>query len=282
METVNLKHLLSGFQTILMISKNKIKLIKSLAQKKVRQREQLFLVEGDKMVSEVLNSGFRVEELFATPDFIGAHKLLVSRAENFHEASAEEIKKASLLKTPQNCLAICRLQPPAELPAQLSGFAFYLDGIQDPGNLGTIVRTCDWFGIRYLFCSPDTANVFNPKVIQASMGSFCRVDTIYTPFEKIAEWSETKHIPIYGTFLEGENLYTTRLPEKALIVLGNEGKGICSEVANKIRFKLTIPSFSKTAQGAESLNVAVSAAIICSEVAKKTSLFKMEAKGKNI
>ncbi len=272
METVNLKHLLSGIQTILMISKNKIKLIKSLAQKKFRQREQLFLVEGDKMVAEVLNSGFRVTDLFATPEFLNAHKPLTGRAENFHEAEAEEIKKASLLKTPQNCLALCRLQPPAELPAHFSGFALYLDGIQDPGNLGTIVRTCDWFGMDYLFCSPDTADVFSPKVIQASMGSFCRIKTIYIPFNELAEWAEQNQTPVYGTFLKGESLYDANLPGKALVVLGNEGRGIRSEVANTIRFKLSIPSFSKKKPGPESLNVALSAAIICSEFVKAVSI----------
>ena len=251
-----------------MISKNKIKLIRSLAQKKFRQEKQLFLVEGDKMVSEVLNSGFRVAELFVTPEFLSAHKTLADRAEVFNEATTEEIKKASLLKTPQNSLALCRLQPPAELPAHFSGFALYLDGIQDPGNLGTIVRTCDWFGMDYLFCSPDTADVFNPKVIQASMGSFCRVKTIYTPFDTLAAWAEQQQAPVYGTFLKGENLYNANLPEKALVVLGNEGKGIRSEVANTIRFKLSIPSFSKKEPGPESLNVALSAAIICSEFAK--------------
>jgi len=259
-----------------MISKNKIKLIRSLAQKKFRQEKQLFLVEGDKMVSEVLNSGFRVAELFATPEFLSAHKTLADRAEVFNEATAEEIKKASLLKTPQNSLALCRLQPPAELPAHFSGFALYLDGIQDPGNLGTIVRTCDWFGADYLFCSPDTADVFNPKVIQASMGSFTRVKTIYTPFTALFSHLKSTSISIYGTFLEGKNIYTEQLFENALVVLGNEGSGIRREVAAYVGNKLNIPAFGKKKKRAESLNVAVTTGIICSEFARRRIVIRNE------
>ena len=259
-----------------MINKNKIKLIKSLAQKKFRQKEQLFLAEGDKIVLEVLNSDFRITELFATEKFLLANKNSVAQAELCTEVSSEEIKKASLLKQPQNCLAICQLPPEPELPKILTGISVYLDGIQDPGNLGTIIRICDWFGIEYLFCSPDTAGIFNPKVIQASMASFCRVKIFYSEFKSILSLAVSSEIPVYGTFLEGNNIFGETLPGKALIVLGNEGIGIREAVAEKIANKLSIPSFSRNNSGAESLNVAVAAGIICSEFRRKNQNFSIQ------
>ncbi len=276
METVNLKHLLSGFQPILMISKNKIKQIKSLARKKFRQKEQLFLAEGDKIVLEVLNSDFRIAELYATEKFLAVNKNSVTRAEICTEVTSEEIKKASLLKQPQNCLAICQLPPVTELPDRITGFSFFLDGIQDPGNLGTIIRISDWFGVEYLFCSPDTADIYNPKVIQASMASFCRVKCFYTDFNYIASLAESSEIPVYGTFLEGNNIFGETLPGKAIIVLGNEGRGIRTAIADKIAHKLSIPSFSRNNSGAESLNVAVAAGIICSEFRRKNQNFSIQ------
>jgi TrmH family RNA methyltransferase len=248
-----------------MISKNKLKQIKSLSLKKFRQKEQLFLVEGDKNVLEVLHSPIRVQELYATETFLTAHTGSLSGTEQVNEATQEEIKKASLLKQPQNCLAICEIPPAGELPQKPEGLSLFLDGIQDPGNLGTIIRTCDWFGMEYLFCSPDTADVFNPKVIQASMGSFCRIKTVYTPFDTLAGLFNQTQIPVYGTFLEGKNLYAENFPVSALIVLGNEGRGIRAEIEERIDFKLNIPSFNHNSRRAESLNVAVAAGIICSE-----------------
>lgn len=259
-----------------MISKNKIKLIKSLARKKFRQKEQLFLAEGDKIVLEVLNSDFRITELFATEKFLAANKKSVMRAETCTEVTSEEIKKASLLKQPQNCLAICKLPPAAELPDRIAGFSLFLDGIQDPGNLGTIIRICDWFGVEYLFCSPDTADIYSPKVIQASMASFCRVKSFYSEFSCISSLADSSEIPVYGTFLEGNNIFEESLPGKALIVLGNEGRGIRTTVAEKVANKLSIPSFSRNNSGAESLNVAVAAGIISSEFRRKNLKFSIQ------
>lgn len=252
-----------------MISKNTIKLIKSLARKKYRQMHQLFLVEGEKNVLEVLDSSLHVTQLFGTVRFLQNNSIRITKAENFTEASRDEIRKASLLKTPQECLALCALPQENELPEKLNSFTFFLDGIQDPGNLGTILRTCDWFGADTIYCSPDTADIYNPKVIQSSMGSFCRAKVIYTPFDQLVEIAVQSKVEIMGTFLDGENIYNTQLPENSVVVLGNEGNGISPEVAAKVVRKLSIPSFHEGEKGPESLNVGVTAAIICSEFKRR-------------
>lgn len=249
-----------------MVSKNTIKLIKSLALKKNRIKQNLFLVEGDKNVSEVLASNFCVENLIATSKFLDNNQTLLKKAKLVTEATQQEIELASLLKNPQNSLAICTLPKSKETPEKLNtDLCIYLDDIQDPGNLGTIIRICDWFGMNQLFCSPKTADLFNPKVIQASMGSFCRVEVFYSPFETVANLAKRENYPILGAFLEGKNLYEQKLPKKALLVAGNEGNGINKEVENKIEQKIKIPDFSRNATSAESLNVSVATAIICSE-----------------
>ncbi len=235
-----------------------------MAQKKCRQKAQLFLVEGDKNVLEVLESDIAVAELYATGAFINTHRI-ASKAEALIEADDESIRRASLLVQPQSALALCRIPSQALLPDRLRGLSLYLDGIRDPGNLGTIIRTCAWFGVSHLLCSPDTADLYNPKVIQASMGTFSRVKTTYTPFEAVAALVKASGGTIWGTFMQGNNLYATSFSKNALIVLGNEGNGIRDEIAAKIDQPLTIPSFAATAGGAESLNVAMAAAIICGE-----------------
>ncbi|MEE4286978.1 MAG: RNA methyltransferase [Mariniphaga sp.] len=252
-----------------MIGKNKLKLIKSLAQKKYRLKENSFLAEGDKIVKEVIESGIKVKELFATTNFISENKKHLDNVGHVVESTSEGIKKASLLQQPQNCLAICELPTEPQIPSNPKGIFLYLDGIQDPGNLGTIIRTCDWFGMKYLLCSPDTADVYNPKVIQASMGSFTRVKTIYMPFNALSANLQKSEITVYGTFLEGENIYTKNFSENALVILGNEGRGIRNEVANNVRYRINIPSFNPSENRAESLNVAITAAIICNEFARK-------------
>lgn len=252
-----------------MIGKNKIKQVKSLAQKKYRLKEQSFLAEGDKIVLEVLKSDIQVKELFASPEFISNHHKLLNRVNRVNESTLEEIKKASLLKQPQNSLAICQLPDQPLLPVQPKGIFLYLDGVQDPGNLGTIIRTCDWFGMPYLFCSPDTADVYNPKVIQATMGSFLRVKTIYAPFHSLIPWLQKAEIQVYGTFIEGKPVYTEQLTDNALIVLGNEGRGIRAEVAEQVSQKLNIPLFGPEGNSAESLNVSVTAGIICNEFRRR-------------
>ncbi len=255
-----------------MISKNKLKLIKSLARKKFREKENLFLAEGDKTVAEVLKSNIRIRELYATSDFLNSNKHYTEKAEQHFQVTPEELKKASLLREPQNCLAVCEIPPPAGLPQKLHGFSFYLDGIRDPGNLGTIIRTCDWFGVEYLFCSPDTVDVYNPKVIQASMGSFCHLPIIYIDFSAVRTMAASAQAPLLGAFTDGENIYTQQLPKQALIILGNEGQGISRAIETEIQNRLSIPSFRTGDNSAESLNVAVAAAVICSEFRRNSSV----------
>ncbi len=256
-----------------MVSKNTIKLIKSLALKKNRIKQNLFLVEGDKNVSEVLGSNFHIENLLATDKFLEISKPLLKNAKLVTEVTPQDIKNASLLKNPQNSIAICSLPETKDVPKNInSDLWIYLDDIQDPGNLGTIIRICDWFGINQLFCSPKTADLFNPKVIQASMGSFCRVEVWYTPFETVAQLAKKSGLPILGAFLEGENLYEQKLPKQALLVVGNEGNGISYNVENTIEQKIRIPDFSQNSTSAESLNVSVATAIICSEFKRQNYL----------
>jgi TrmH family RNA methyltransferase len=249
-----------------MISKNTIKLIKSLDLKKIRIKENVFVVEGDKNVSEVLDSKFNIEKLFATSAFLAISNVGLENAKLVIEVTKDDIKQASLLKSPQNSIALCTLPDSKTLPDKIdSNLSIYLDDIQDPGNLGTIIRICDWFGIEHLFCSLKTADLFNPKVIQASMGSFCRVEVFYTPFESVAGLASKSGVPIYGASLDGENIYEQKLPPKALLVMGNEGSGISAEIENLIDRKIKIPEFNRNPKSAESLNVSVATAIICSE-----------------
>lgn len=253
-----------------MIGKNKIKLIKSLSFKKYRKKYGLFLVEGDKNVREVLISDYQVNELYATENFLESDEKIIRHALKINKVKTSEIKKASLLVQPQHALAICSIPVSEDTTPYLKELSLFLDGIQDPGNLGTIIRICDWFGIEELICSPGTADIYNPKVIQASMGSFCRVKISYMPFDEIAGLAKELQIPIVGTYTHGLNIYKKILPDKALVVLGNEGSGISKEVSRSIEYKIKIPSFSKKEESAESLNVAIAAGIVCSEFKRQT------------
>ena len=249
-----------------MINKNTIKLIKSLSVKKYREKEGLFLVEGDKMVAEALCSGYKVEKLIATPEFLLTLKTDTNYTIEITEVSREEIKKASLLKNPQNSIALCKLPENENLPENIiNDLTLYLDGIQDPGNLGTIIRICDWFGIDFIFCSPDTADIYSPKVVQASMGSIFRTKLCYIPAGLFFQKESFRNIPVFGAFLNGNNIYTENLPASAILVVGNEGHGIRKEVEPFINKKIMIPEFTKNNGNAESLNVAVATGIICAE-----------------
>ncbi|NOR75481.1 MAG: RNA methyltransferase [Draconibacterium sp.] len=253
-----------------MIGKNTIKLIKSLGIKKYRTKENLFLVEGDKNVVEVLKSKFQIDKLYATKTFISGNENACKKAATIFEVEQTEINKASLLQNPQRCLAICSIPEKLIFPEKLNeNISIYLDDIQDPGNLGTIIRICDWFNIEYLFCSPNTVDLWNPKVIQASMGSFCRVQILKAKFIQVANLAQLYKVPIYGAFLDGKNIYTEKLPKKAILILGNEGNGINEEVENGIDIKIKIPEFSGFRKSAESLNVSVATAIICSEFKRR-------------
>ena len=254
-----------------MISKNTIKLIKSLALKKFRLKENLFLVEGDKNVIEVLNSNYKVEKLFATKLFVSENENSCKKATYTIEVEENDIRKASLLQNPQNCLALCSLPKESIFPEKLNNnLSIYLDDIQNPGNLGTIIRICDWFNIENLFCSPNTTDFFNPKVIQASMGSFCRVQHFKTAFKPLIKLAQLSQATIFGASLDGKNIYTEILPQKAILIMGNEGNGIHKELESNIDIKIKIPEFSDNS--AESLNVSVATAIICSEFKRQKFL----------
>lgn len=255
-----------------MISKNTIKLIHSLSLKKYRKKENLFLVEGDKNVLDALHSKFKISHLFGTKTFLFENKNELHKVVKITEAEPEEIEKASLQKSPQNSFALCEIPEENILPEKLKkNLSLYLDGIQDPGNLGTILRISDWFGVEYVFCSPDTADIFNPKVVQASMGSIFRTNVIYTNFENISNLAGISNAEIAGAFLDGENIYKENLPTKTILVVGNEGNGIKKETEAGVQKKIMIPHFTTGSNKAESLNVAVATGIICAEFRRQQS-----------
>lgn len=254
-----------------MLGKNKIKLIKSLEYKKYRLEENLFLAEGNKLVTDILESGFEVEILIGTSDFLSGVNTSRLNIREIEEATGEEISRASLLKHPQQCLALCKI-PVFILPegAAEENLLLCLDDIQDPGNLGTILRLASWFGISNIVCSPATADIYNPRAVQASMGAICHVRVHYTMLEQFLTENIKTGTEIFGTFLEGENIYTASLPATGIVVLGNEGNGISAPLLQYIGRKLMIPAFAGGQSNPESLNVSVAAAIIISEFRRRT------------
>ncbi|KIA99026.1 RNA methyltransferase [Flavobacterium sp. KMS] len=237
-----------------MVSKNQIKLISGLLQKKQRFANQLFFAEGVKVIQELLQSNFELEHLYTTQnDF---ETVLVSKKTLI---SAQELKKISALSTPNSCLAVFKI--PADKKIIESGLILALDDIRDPGNLGTILRLCDWFGIKQLLCSKESVDIYNPKVVQATMGSIARVNVNYIDLK--AFLAQTP-LPVFGTFMDGSNIYQTDLPQEGIIIMGNEANGISDEIEKTIKNRLTIPRFGEL-QKTESLNVATATAIILSE-----------------
>ena len=242
-----------------MVSKNQIKLISSLHQKKFRQSNELFIAEGVKVIQELLDASFEVEHIYVTSPIFTELS-----ANKFSLISDDELKKMSALTVPNNCLAVFKM--PVQKPVVLEGLILALDSIRDPGNLGTIIRICDWFGIRQIICSPDTVDLYNPKVIQATMGSIARVNCVYTELLPILEQSD---LPVFGTFMDGENIYKSDLADQGIIVMGNEANGISAAVESFVKSRIAIPRFGDLQQ-TESLNVATATAIILSEFRRKT------------
>jgi RNA methyltransferase, TrmH family len=237
-----------------MVSKNQIKLITSLQQKKYRKQHQLFFAEGIKCVQELIDANYEIHSIFTTQnDFttINENKL--------HTISSTELKKISALTTPNTCLAIFSI--PKSSATNNNGLILALDSIRDPGNLGTIIRLCDWFGITTLICSEETVDFYNPKVVQATMGSLSRVNVVYVDLEKYL--LET-NLPVFGTFMDGKSIYKQTLPKEGIIVMGNEANGISKEIENIVSERITIPRFGNLQQ-TESLNVATATAIILNE-----------------
>lgn len=236
-----------------MLSKNQIRFITNLKQKKFRNEYQLFIVEGIKGVEELVNSELTLEHLYTTK----ALNLPIN-PEKVTLISENELKKISSLTTPNTCLAIFKQKKTEEIPA--NGLILALDDVRDPGNLGTIIRLCDWFGIRHLLCSPNTVDMYNPKVVQSTMGSITRVNIVYDALPAYLK----SGLPIFGTFMDGKNIYQQNLPNEGIIVMGNEANGISEEIENLIKERIAIPRFGEIQQ-TESLNVATATAIILSE-----------------
>lgn len=253
-----------------MLSKNKIKLIQSLNRKKDRDESGLFLVEGNKMVEEALRSEYQIETLVCTAQFADQHPEIQSKAKEIIETDKDLIQKASLLQNPQEALAII-MQPEIGIPElNLStDLCLALDFIQDPGNLGTILRIADWFGIDTVICSENTVDAYNPKVVQASMGAIFRIKTLYSNLESFLLETSEKQIPVYGTFMDGNNIYTESLTRNGIVVLGNEGNGISESISRLVTRRIAIPTFSTNPNKAESLNVAIAASICCSEFRRR-------------
>ena len=236
------------------ISKNQLKLITSLSQKKYRQKHDLFIAEGVKVLNELLNSTFEIETLFCTDDF----EATISE-EKVVRISETELKKVSTLKSPNKALGIFKI--PKEKTVQNSGLTIALDAINDPGNLGTIIRLCDWFGVTQLVCSKDTVDCYNQKVVQASMGSLTRVSIHYTDLENYITKS---NLDTFIADMDGENVYKTKLPKEGILIMGNEANGVSEEIKSLLQHKISIPRFGET-QETESLNVATATAILLSE-----------------
>lgn len=243
------------------LSSNQIKFIRSLSQKKFRQETGLFVAEGEKIVNEALASKFKVQAVYRTS-----------------EIGEDCMKRISNLATPSPVLAVIE-QMTGDLTfsssklfsslknAKKDSLYLALDGVKDPGNLGTIIRLADWFGIDAIFASPESVEMYNPKVVQSTMGAIFRKPVIYADLHQVVDTFTQAQLPVYGTFLDGENLYKTeaRNAKNGLIVMGSESFGISKELESKITSKLLIPPYPSEAQTSESLNVAIATAIICSE-----------------
>ncbi|MDN3588162.1 RNA methyltransferase [Pedobacter aquatilis] len=245
-----------------MLSKSQISFIKSLHQKKYRKENGLFLVEGIKSIKEFIQSNFQIHTIFYNTEQYHLLPKLPANI-NLFEVNNAELSKISTLQTPQGFLAVVH-QPETssvDLKSLKNQFTIILDGVQDPGNMGTIIRTADWFGFKNIICSEDCVEAYNPKTVQATMGSLARVNVYY---ENLVTILEKTDMPIFGALLDGDSIYKTDWGTEGLIILGNEGKGITPDVIKKIKKPVTIPRIG----AAESLNVAVSAAIFCAEIVR--------------
>ena len=284
-----------------MLSKATIKRIRALEQKKFRRQTGLFVAEGPKVVGDLLAT-MAACEIFATAEWLKKNHRLVEEKSamsgeksvaTITEISDEELRRLSFLQHPQQVLATFKMSasppPPLQIErgdlianSQLSTLncqlsivncqlSLALDGIQDPGNLGTIIRIADWFGIETIFCSPDTADAYAPKVVQATMGSLARVKIVYQDLAMLID-ALPNDFPVYGTLLDGNDIYAEPLTPHGLIVMGNEGNGISPEIAQKINRRLLIPNFPADRPTADSLNVAIATAITCAEFRRRASV----------
>lgn len=248
-----------------MLSKNKIKYIRSLELKKNRKEEHAFVAEGHKLVGDLLGH-FPCRLLVATRTWLERNPK--KDAQEIIEVTQEELTRASLQKAPQEVLAVFE-QPTydMDMSAASRSLCLALDDVQDPGNLGTIIRLADWFGIEHIYCSQGTVDVYNPKTVQATMGALARVKLHYCHLPAFI--GSLKDVPVYGTFLDGENMYGKELSAHGLIVMGNEGNGISDEVAQLVNERLYIPNYPPQRETSESLNVAIATSVICAEFRRR-------------
>jgi RNA methyltransferase, TrmH family len=247
-----------------MISKNQVKLIRSLHVKKFREHEGLFIAEGEKIVNQLLNSDFKIHSFYFTSEWKGK----IEKQNISYEISDGGLKKISLLESPNKILAVAHI-PACKIDIHkfTDGLTLMLEDIQDPGNLGTIIRTADWFGIKNIICSKESVDAFNPKVVQSSMGSLFRMNIVYEDLENVLEQVKKElHIPVYGAVTDGKNIFNKNLHSKCILLMGNESKGISESLLNVVDEKITIPKQGKSA--AESLNVAIATSILCYEFCK--------------
>lgn len=237
-----------------MVGKNQIKFIKSLQQKKYRNQHGMFVVEGIKTVQELLDSSFEPYKVYA----IAAGLVHTDRVE-IELIPGSDLQRMSSLKNPNKVLGVFKI--PEKKPVKDQGWILALDDVRDPGNLGTIIRLCDWFGIRQLVCSENTVDCYNPKVLQATMGSITRVDLVYTD---LVQFVRTSSLPVYGTFMDGESVHAKKMPKKGILIMGNEANGISTAIENLVDQRIGVPQFGGT--DTESLNVATATAIFLNEI----------------
>ena len=255
-----------------MISKTLQKYILNLQNKKAREKEKLFVAEGKKIVTELLESHLKIESLYAGADFIEKNKILIEKKKiKSHHVTTEDLKKISSLVHPDDALAICQItEHNPEFPDALNQMIVYLDDIRDPGNMGTIIRVCDWFNVPFVFCSKETVDLYNPKTIQASMGSFIRVPVLYTDLFSLLSQLKLKYsqkIPVYGTYVHGENIYEQKVFEPGILIIGNEANGIGKLAEQAINRKIAIPKINTG--GPESLNASIATALMLAEFTRR-------------
>lgn len=258
-----------------MLSINKKKLVLGLGRKKQRLAQGLFLAEGLKLVRDLIEGGVQPLFVFKTDDLsFSVDDQSVFYGVEIVEGTHEEMKQVSQLATPSSVLAVFRMTDVRfDLNQVPSDLVLVLDDIQDPGNMGTIIRVADWFGIRQIICSNSCVDAFNPKVVQATMGALARVAVCETDLEAYLLRNQSKwHLPVYGTFLEGKNIYSEPLSQTGFVVMGNEGKGISAAISRFVTHKLLIPSYPVGASTSESLNVSTATAIVCSEFRRRAQM----------
>ncbi|PIF00443.1 MAG: RNA methyltransferase [Maribacter sp.] len=237
-----------------MVGKSQIKFIKSLLQKKYRNQYGMFVAEGVKTVQELLDSDFEAHIVYAVSDV-----LVNSEQVNIELVSGDELKRMSNLRNPNKVLGVFKF--PVGKTVVQQGWVLALDDVRDPGNLGTIIRLCDWFGVEHLVCSNNTVDCFNPKVLQATMGSITRVNIVYTD---LVQFIKESSLSVYGTFMDGDSVHATTMPQEGILVMGNEANGVSSAVGALVDYRIGIPQFG--GNSTESLNVATATAIFLSEI----------------